>query len=87
MKGERCLSLLTPPPSAAEQLEVLVQEAVQHVGGARQAVDFAKHRHMVWKVTLTPCSAQGAQTCDSSWTCTAAVTLPLPLTTTCPRLC
>lgn len=85
MKGERCRSLLTPPPSAAEQLEVLVREAVQHVGGAQQAVNFAKHRHMLWKVT--PCSAQGAQTCDSSWTCTAAVTLSLTLTTKCPRRC
>lgn len=36
--------------SSAGDLELMVEDAVAHVGGARQAVSFAKKRHMLWEV-------------------------------------
>jgi len=32
-----------------DDLDVLVREAVEHVGGAKEAVKFAKQRHVLWK--------------------------------------
>jgi hypothetical protein len=44
------------PVAAAEELEAMIAVAVELVGGAREAIAFARKRHAMWKVqpTLTP---------------------------------
>lgn len=37
-----------------------MREAVEHVGGAKEAVKFAKQRHVLWKVHYPTCAMRRA---------------------------
>ena len=66
------------PVAAAEELEAMIAVAVELVGGAREAIAFARKRHAMWKVQLHPGTSHPAVT-HVAVSCVERIQAGLPL--------